>query len=162
MCGDRNLAKIAFLCMISIACLEIFISVNARAQEPFGVRAAESRSDWSFEAHPHPTYDDMTDEERRASTVPDNVPGYSPCAASVLASYNIYLDRYPEYAETGNARTNFINWKYQIALSERREATYCTGVAPFHQIGELNLSLFVRKDFYFCGRYSRAPITPME
>ncbi len=126
--------------------------------------AASQNSTWSFEEHPHPLYDELTEEEKKNSDVLAEYPldGMSPCEADLLATYEIYLRRYPGFQKRGNARTNFTNWKNYIAHQKQNRGTLCMYKVPFRRLDAITFEPYVRKDFYFCGQYSRIPYTPLE
>lgn len=119
---------------------------------------------WSFETHPNPEYEDLSEDERFFIKLhSDRFSGkMGRCMAHILATYEIYLRRYPEFQETGDAMDNFKRWKRHIADENQFLRSDCLHLYPALKLYTFAVQPFVRNDFYYCGLFSRKAFTPLE
>lgn len=118
-------------------------------------------AEWSFEEHPIPHISEFTKAEtdylQKAS---DETNGRIPCAVSIEARFQIYLKRYPAYAETGTFQTLFANWKrHQVYGSDSYHA--CIVHTPWMKL--MDLATFGDPvNFRYCGRLINPVVTKTD
>lgn len=113
---------------------------------------------WSFEDNPHPiNFDELSAKEQQ-----DLQSAQGSCERNLAIEYKIYLGRYPGYEKSGDAKTNFKNWKNYLAGLISKPVNACLFHIPYLKIWNLYQSPQVGDDFYYCGFYSRSPGTVAE
>ena len=136
MHGFGNLLKTGRI-VRAAAMIAIFLSTHPAT-------AAE----WSFDEHPHPSIFDYTKKERRIARSLRFAFDIDSCLVSLLSSYRIYRERYPDYEKTGDPITNFENWKRHLVHSDQEIIPTCL----FYEEGSRFHDMSYRRPFFFCGR----------
>jgi hypothetical protein len=126
-----------------------------------GTAPALAASDiWSFADNPHPRFDDLTDEEKAfIDTFRAGDATINECERWILAEYEVYKRRNPEFEASGAPDETFRDWK--VHLSRDRPGAYntCLSLIAMDILSDANPP---PSDFYFCGRYSRPPASAEE
>ena len=119
---------------------------------------------WSFDDHPHPRLSDMTATEKAYldKQQEENFGSANICEIIVRAEYDLYLQRYPDFKDTGDEAGNFTRWKNHVSADNDERDTICLFVTPLQHLAKLQAERQIRRDFYYCGRYSRTAWTSPE
>lgn len=143
--------KIPTLLKITSASICLFLSLQS---------IALAQNSWSFEDNPYPKYVELSGQEIKYLESEINIDDKKKsCELSIQKQYQIYQNHYPEYIIFANDETHFHNWKLYMVKS--KEYISCMVTNPMSDLVDSDSSLkYVH--FYFCGRFSREPISKEE
>jgi len=120
--------------------------------------AMSQENAWSFQDNPHPEYSELTKVEISAiyGYRDDNI---GACKQMVTELYKVYQSRYPQFEQSGSEFKNFKNWKiYAAQIGLQRSCLSQLAWEELFGIDETEAF----GGLYFCGVYSRQPITKIE
>jgi len=122
-------------------------------------------ADWSFEDHPHPLFEALTPQELDEIQNVAEKPEDFYCQNANQAQFEIYLKRYPDYLESGGARSGLQeNWKSHVystpnaidlmCLVKYEAKSLARDIFAFWS-GDPNDPYSLDHDLLYCGKFVR-------
>ncbi|AVX03426.1 hypothetical protein MXMO3_00894 [Maritalea myrionectae] len=127
----------------------------------FAIVAPAFALDWSFKVHPHPLFDELTQDEHDAIFAAIRDESERECAKAQRLQFQIYLKRYPSFADTGTSESRKKAWLHHVLGTPLDVERTCILFAEVSKLMDLTKNA-EETDFFFCGKFSRPPESAKE